>query len=86
MIREEDKAKMPYKDSAAGRGVGWVRGRRNLELVTSAHTHLPHPDDSVSDENKKDDEGLDEGGDLFVTLLEPGQHLHVTMSPRHYVT
>lgn len=38
-------------------------------------THLPHSNDGISDEDKKDDKGLHKGGDGLLTFLEPGQHL-----------
>lgn len=38
-------------------------------------THLPHAHDGVCDEDEEDDEGLDEGGDGFLTFLKHGQHL-----------
>lgn len=38
-------------------------------------THLPHSNNGISDEDKKDDEGLHKGGDGLLTFLEPGQHL-----------
>lgn len=38
-------------------------------------TDLPHSNDSISDEDKKNDEGLHEGGDGLLAFLKPGQHL-----------
>lgn len=38
-------------------------------------THLPHSNNGISDEDKKDDEGLHKGGDGLLTFLKPGQHL-----------
>lgn len=38
-------------------------------------THLPHSNNSISDEDKKDDEGFHKGGDGLLTFLKPGQHL-----------
>lgn len=43
--------------------------------MSSGATDLPHSNDGISDEDKEDDEGLDEGGDCLLALLEPGQHL-----------
>lgn len=38
-------------------------------------TDLPHSNDGVSDEDKKDDKGLHKGSDALLTFLKPGQHL-----------
>lgn len=38
-------------------------------------TDLPHSNDGISDEDKKDDKGFHEGGDGLLTFLEPGEHL-----------
>lgn len=43
----------------------------------SSVTDLPHSNDGVCDEDKKDDERLHKGGDGLLALLEPGQHLEV---------
>ena len=50
---------------------------------THTHTHtnthyLPDPDDSICDEDKEDDDGLDEGGGGLLTVLEQSQHLRDT--------
>lgn len=50
---------------------GYVLLLNALGLVTD----LPHSNNGVSDEDKKDDEGLHKGGDGLLTFLEPGQHL-----------
>lgn len=38
-------------------------------------TDLPHSNNSISDKDEKDDEGLDEGSDGLLTFLKPSQHL-----------
>lgn len=50
----------------------WMRLTINALLFV---THLPHSNNGISDEDKKDDEGLHKGGDGLLTFLEPGQHL-----------
>lgn len=38
-------------------------------------TDLPHSNNSICNKDEKDDEGLDKGGDSFLTFLEHSQHL-----------
>lgn len=38
-------------------------------------TDLPHSNNGISDKDKKNDEGLNEGGDSLLTFLKPGQNL-----------
>lgn len=40
-------------------------------------TDLPHSNNGISDEDKKDDKRLHKGGDGLFTFLKPGQHLEV---------
>lgn len=39
------------------------------------HIHLPYSNDSISNEDEKDDKWLDKGSDSFLALLKPGQYL-----------
>lgn len=61
---------------------GYVLLLKALGLVTD----LPHSNNGVSDEDKKDDERLHKGGDGLLTLLEPGQHLEVRAAKIKSVT
>lgn len=38
-------------------------------------TNLPHADNSIGNEDKKDDKRLHKGSDSLLTLLKPGQNL-----------
>lgn len=38
-------------------------------------SHLPDPDNSVGDEDKKNDNGLNKGGGCLLSLLKQSQHL-----------
>lgn len=55
-----------------------VPSRHRLSAVSrvcQASAHLPHAHHGVRDEDEENDEGLDEGGDGFLTFLKHGQHL-----------
>lgn len=39
-------------------------------------SHLPDPDNSVGDEDKKNDNGLHKGGGCLLSFLKQSQHLH----------
>lgn len=50
---------------------GYVLLLNALGLITD----LPHANDGISDEDKKDNKRLHEGSHGLLTFLEPGQHL-----------
>ncbi len=39
------------------------------------HIHLPYSNDSISDEDEKDDKWLNKGSDSFLAFLKQGQYL-----------
>lgn len=66
---------LPLSSSKQPHG-GEGKSQRVEEVETSVpRAHLPNAYNGIGDENQKDDEGLHEGSDGFLTFLKPGQHL-----------